>query len=89
MGAGCQRNEPCDQRTGTFSPTLRLLEREEGLETELITSGRSCLHNGTSTKSLNSRDQGASRCQEGEAPTSTGTEDPVLASFQTSPEVPL
>ena len=48
MGAGCQRNQPWDQRVGTFCPTP--------LKTELVTNGlsvnQSCLHNGTSIKTL-------------------------------------
>lgn len=64
VGAHCQRNQPCDQRVGTFALTLTL-ERREELGTELIMDGwwfnQSRLRKETSIKILTERAWRSSR----------------------------
>lgn len=43
MGAGCQNNQLCDQRTETVSLTLLASREGEGLEAKAFTRG-SCVH---------------------------------------------
>ena len=60
MGAGCQGNELCDWRTGTFSTTLWPPGGGERLEVESIANGQwfdHCLRNEASMKSQKDRIQ--------------------------------
>lgn len=57
MGAGCQENQPCDLRVGTFSPNPLSWGTREGLEAWSLASGcwfnQSCLCNEASIKAPN------------------------------------